>query len=64
MFQAEQIRSGFIDFFKAVDHTFVPSAPVVPVDSVVGTLAGDTASIRQDDENDALDQQQILVLLH
>jgi len=28
---AKQIRSAFIDFFKDKDHTFVPSAPVVPI---------------------------------
>jgi len=31
VFTAKQIRSSFIDFFKARDHTFVPSAPVVPI---------------------------------
>jgi alanyl-tRNA synthetase len=42
MLTAEQIRSGFIDFFKKVDHTFIPSAPVVPVgdDTLMFTNAG------------------------
>jgi alanyl-tRNA synthetase len=29
---ANEIRNGFIDFFKDKDHTFVPSSPIVPVD--------------------------------
>ncbi|MHC4912709.1 MAG: alanine--tRNA ligase [Planctomycetota bacterium] len=29
---AKQIRSGFIDFFKANEHAFVASSPIVPVD--------------------------------
>ncbi|MCB0259069.1 MAG: alanine--tRNA ligase, partial [Calditrichaeota bacterium] len=29
---SNQIRQEFIDFFKSKDHTFVPSAPVVPHD--------------------------------
>ena len=42
MLTANQIRSGFIDFFKEVDHTFTPSAPVVPVgdDTLMFTNAG------------------------
>ncbi len=30
MQSAKQIRSGFIDFFKDKQHTFVPSSPIVP----------------------------------
>ncbi|MCP4452050.1 MAG: hypothetical protein GY809_11355, partial [Planctomycetes bacterium] len=42
MLTSNQIRSGFIDFFKEVDHTFIPSAPVVPVgdDTLMFTNAG------------------------
>ena len=29
---AEQIRSGFIDFFKSKGHEFIPSSPIVPID--------------------------------
>jgi len=29
---ADQIRREFIEFFESKDHTFAPSAPVVPVD--------------------------------
>jgi alanyl-tRNA synthetase len=32
MFSSEEIRSGFIKFFKDRGHTFVPSSPVVPND--------------------------------
>ncbi len=28
---AEQIRTGFIDFFRSKDHKFVPSSPIVPI---------------------------------
>ncbi len=28
---AEQIRTGFIDFFKEKGHKFVPSSPIVPI---------------------------------
>jgi alanyl-tRNA synthetase len=28
---ANQIRNGFIDFFKSKDHQFVPSSPLVPI---------------------------------
>ncbi len=31
MLSAEQIRSGFIDFFKDKGHEFVPSSPIVPI---------------------------------
>ena len=31
MLTSRQIRSGFIDFFRNRGHTFVPSAPVVPL---------------------------------
>ncbi|MBN1361150.1 MAG: alanine--tRNA ligase [Sedimentisphaerales bacterium] len=30
MLSAKEIRSGFIDFFREREHTFVPSAPIVP----------------------------------
>ena len=29
---SKTIRQGFIDFFTARDHKFVPSTPVVPLD--------------------------------
>ena len=29
---AAEIRQQFIEFFRGKEHTFVPSAPVVPVD--------------------------------
>ena len=31
MLSAEQIRSGFIDFFKDKGHEFVPSSHIVPI---------------------------------
>jgi alanyl-tRNA synthetase len=31
MLSANQIRSGFIDFFKSKDHEFVHSSPIVPI---------------------------------
>jgi len=31
MLTAEQIRTGFIDFFKDKKHEFVPSSPIVPI---------------------------------
>ncbi|MHC4736253.1 MAG: alanine--tRNA ligase-related protein [Planctomycetota bacterium] len=31
MLSAEQIRSGFIDFFKDKGHEFIPSSPIVPI---------------------------------
>ena len=31
MLTANQIRNGFIDFFKSKDHQFVPSSPLVPI---------------------------------
>ncbi|MGB2806336.1 MAG: alanine--tRNA ligase [Sedimentisphaerales bacterium] len=31
MLSAEQIRSGFIDFFRDKGHEFVPSSPIVPI---------------------------------
>ena len=32
MLSANQIRSGFIDFFREYGHEFVPSSPIVPID--------------------------------
>ena len=42
MLTAEQIRAGFIDFFKSKSHEFVPSSPIVPVgdDTLLFTNAG------------------------
>ncbi len=42
MFTAKQIRSQFIEFFKAQGHTFVPSSPVVPIgdETLMFTNAG------------------------
>ncbi|MHC5082711.1 MAG: alanine--tRNA ligase [Planctomycetota bacterium] len=42
MLTSNEIRSGFIDFFKEKEHTFVPSAPVVPIadDTLLFTNAG------------------------
>ncbi|MHC4125623.1 MAG: alanine--tRNA ligase, partial [Planctomycetota bacterium] len=42
MLSAEQIRNGFIDFFKDRDHKFIPSSPVVPVgdETLLFTNAG------------------------
>ncbi len=31
MLIAQQIRNGFIDFFKSKGHEFVPSSPIVPI---------------------------------
>ena len=31
MLTSNQIRTGFIDFFKGKDHEFVPSSPIVPI---------------------------------
>ena len=31
MLTANEIRNSFIDFFKAKDHQFVPSSPIVPI---------------------------------
>ena len=31
MLSAKQIRAGFIDFFKAHEHAFVASSPIVPI---------------------------------
>ena len=31
MLNANQIRNGFIDFFKSKGHEFVPSSPIVPI---------------------------------
>jgi alanyl-tRNA synthetase len=31
MLTSNQIRNGFIDFFKDRDHEFVPSSPIVPI---------------------------------
>ena len=38
----DQIRSGFLDFFRARGHTIVPSAPLVPANdpSLLFTNAG------------------------
>jgi len=32
MLTSNQIRAGFIDFFKDKDHRYVPSSPIVPID--------------------------------
>jgi alanyl-tRNA synthetase len=42
MLTAQEIRNGFIDFFKDQGHSFVPSAPVVPQgdDTLMFTNAG------------------------
>ncbi len=32
MLSANEIRSGFIEFFRGKEHTFVPSSPIVPRD--------------------------------
>jgi len=42
MLSAEQIRSGFIDFFKDKGHEFVPSSPIVPIgdETLLFTNAG------------------------
>jgi alanyl-tRNA synthetase len=42
MLSAKQIRSGFVDFFKDKGHTFVPSAPLVPIgdETLLFTNAG------------------------
>ncbi len=32
MLSANEIRSGFIEFFRGREHTFVPSSPIVPRD--------------------------------
>jgi len=42
MLTAKEIRASFIDFFKAKGHTFVPSAPIVPIgdETLLFTNAG------------------------
>ena len=42
MLTSQEIRCAFIDFFKDKDHTFVPSAPVLPIgdDTLLFTNAG------------------------
>jgi len=42
MLTANQIRAEFVDYFKKNGHTFVPSAPVVPIgdDTLLFTNAG------------------------
>ncbi len=32
MMKSEEIRQKFLDYFKNLDHTIVPSSPVVPID--------------------------------
>ncbi|MDD5459598.1 MAG: alanine--tRNA ligase [Phycisphaerae bacterium] len=31
MLTSQEIRGGFIDFFKSLDHKFIPSSPIVPI---------------------------------